>query len=202
MNACNPVPRVTTSARPRPATPAEVFDLGPSLEPLTISTPAADSGFFAELFQRCRAGEISEAASYQAPTSSNPMIDPVYLEAQRAALGPDDYDREFNAAFTSGSAAFIEPERVRECTQEWLEALPGDGREWVVSIDPSFSETPPRSPSSDAAGVIATASSWGIRGAGSLRRRGSRSGVLAPRTRPGSSMWFRRWLPYAVATAS
>ena len=70
------------------------------------------------------------------------MIDPVYLEAQRAALGPDDYDREFNAAFTSGSAAFIEPERVRECTQEWLEALPGDGREWVVSIDPSFSRDP------------------------------------------------------------
>ena len=103
--------------------------------------PSGDSNFFAEMYQRCRGGDPS-AAAYNAETAANPLIDPAYLEAQEAALGPEDFDREFRAAFVSGSAAFIDLERVRACVCDWKETLPADGRSWIASFDPAFSRDP------------------------------------------------------------
>ena len=42
------------------------------------------------------------------------MIDAAYLAAQEAALGYDDFRREFGAEFVAGGASFLEAERLRE----------------------------------------------------------------------------------------
>lgn len=104
-----------------------------------ISTPAGTANLFAELWHKAHAGELPQAAAFYAPTSANPMIDPAYLEAQRAALGLDEFDREFNASFASGTGTYMSAESIRDCVQDWKEVLPSDGRDWVVSFDPSFS---------------------------------------------------------------
>ncbi len=106
---------------------------------IAISTPSGSAGFFAEMFQKCRGGEIPGAAAYSAPTSANPLIDGEYLQAQEAALGADDFDREFRAVFTAGGAAYIDAERLRECVADWHEVRPTDGRDWIASFDPAFS---------------------------------------------------------------
>ena len=107
-----------------------------------ISTPAGTSGLFAELWHKARNGEIPEAGAYTAPTSANPLIDRSYLAAQEAALGSDDYDREFNAIFAAGGLGFFEPDRVREVTGDWREVLPSDGTDWRAAIDPAFTRDP------------------------------------------------------------
>jgi hypothetical protein len=120
-----------------------VAQFGPLGKVVCISTPSSDAGLFAELYAKARTGELGEhAAAFHAPTSANPAVDKAYLETQEAALGTDDFDREFNAIFSSGSAAFIEPERIRDCVQDWRECLPEDGTGWVASFDPAFSRDP------------------------------------------------------------
>lgn len=106
---------------------------------IAISTPSGSAGFFAEMFQKCRGGEIPGAAAFSAPTSANPLIDAEYLQAQEAALGPDDFDREFRAVFTAGGAAYVDAERLRHCVADWQEVLPTEGRDWIASFDPAFS---------------------------------------------------------------
>jgi phage terminase large subunit-like protein len=109
---------------------------------IAISTPAGTSGLFAELWQKANGGELPEAAAYTAPTSKNPLVDPVYLAAQEAALGPDDFDREFNAVFTTGGLGFFEPDRLRAVVGNWKEVLPADGTDWRCAIDPAFARDP------------------------------------------------------------
>jgi phage terminase large subunit-like protein len=109
---------------------------------IAISTPAGTSGLFAELWQKARGGELPEAAAYTAPTSKNPLVDPAYLAAQEAALGPDDFDREFNAVFTAGGLGFFEPDRLRAVVGNWKEVLPADGTDWRCAIDPAFARDP------------------------------------------------------------
>ena len=118
---------------------------------VAISTPAGDGGFFAELFQKCRGGEIEGAAAFHAPSSDNPAISQEYLAAQEVALGDEDYRREFLAEFTAGGSGFFDPDRVRACLADWKETLPGDATGWVASFDPPSAATRPRSRSSAAA---------------------------------------------------
>ena len=49
-------------------------------------------------------------------------------------LGHDDFRREFGAEFIAGGATFIENSAIRECVADWREALPADGRDWVLAL--------------------------------------------------------------------
>jgi phage terminase large subunit-like protein len=70
------------------------------------------------------------------------MLSAEYLAAQEAALGDEDYRREFLAEFTAGGATFIEPDRIRACVGDWKETLPGDATGWIAAFDPAFSKDP------------------------------------------------------------
>ena len=107
-----------------------------------ISTPLGQDGTFAELYAKARNGEIPGAAAFHAPTSANPMIDGDYLAAQEAALGYDDFRREFGAEFLAGGMSFIEPARIRDVVADWQEALPTDGAGWVLAFDAAFASDP------------------------------------------------------------
>lgn len=109
---------------------------------VVISTPFGGDGFFAELYAKARNGELAGAAAFHAPTSANPMVDGDYLAAQEAALGFDDFRREFGAEFVAGGSSFIEAARIRDVVADWREALPGDGRGWVLAFDAAFASDP------------------------------------------------------------
>ena len=97
---------------------------------------------FAELYAKARNGEIASAVAFHAPTSANPRVDKTYLEEQEAVLGHDDFRREFGAEFIAGGASFIENSAIRECVADWREALPADGRDWVLAFDAAFASDP------------------------------------------------------------
>lgn len=80
---------------------------------------------FASLWQKADTGQIKGAAAFQAPTARNPMIDADFLAAEEAALGPDDFRREFGAEFIAGGGAFFDSEEIRAVSQGWKELLPG-----------------------------------------------------------------------------
>ena len=109
---------------------------------VVISTPMGDSGLFSDLYAKARNGEIEQAESFHATTADNPLIDGAYLQAQEAALGHDDFRREFGAEFTGGGAAFLDGDRVRDCVMDWRECLPGDGTGWVLGFDAAFASDP------------------------------------------------------------
>jgi hypothetical protein len=109
---------------------------------VVISTPMGDSGLFSELYAKARGGEIENAEAFHAPTSDNPLIDASYLAAQEAALGSDDYRREFGAQFVGGGSSFMDAGRIRECVADWQECLPGDGTGWVLGFDAAFASDP------------------------------------------------------------
>jgi phage terminase large subunit-like protein len=108
---------------------------------VAVSTPLGEN-LFSELYAKAKNGEIPEASAFHAPAWANPMVDASYLTAQEIALGADDYRREFGAEFIAGGSAFLEDSAIRACVGEWRERLPGDGRGWVASFDPSFSRDP------------------------------------------------------------
>jgi hypothetical protein len=118
---------------------AQFGDLG---RVVVISTPFGSDGLFAELFAKASNGELPKAAAFHAPTSANPMVDADYLAAQEAALGSDDFRREFGAEFIAGGASFIEAARVREVVADRDELLPSDALRWVCALDPAFSNDP------------------------------------------------------------
>jgi hypothetical protein len=109
---------------------------------VVCSTPLGADGLFAELFAKARNGEIPYAAAFHAPTAANPLIDSEYLVAQEAALGYDDFRREFEAEFVAGGASFIEQTRIRDVVASWREALPGDATGWVLGFDAAFASDP------------------------------------------------------------
>ena len=109
---------------------------------VVISTPLGSDGLFAELYAKAQNGEIASAVAFHAPTSANPRVDQTYLEEQEAMLGHDDYRREFEAEFIAGGASFIENSAIRECVADWREALPPDGRDWVLGFDAAFASDP------------------------------------------------------------
>jgi phage terminase large subunit-like protein len=119
-----------------------VIQFGKFGKVVAISTPLGSDNLFADLYAKARGGEIPEAAAFHAPSWANPQVDEAYLEAQRVALGTDDFAREFGAEFVSGGASFIEESAIRACVAEWREVMPGDGRHWTVAFDPSFSSDP------------------------------------------------------------
>jgi hypothetical protein len=121
---------------------------------VVISTPLGSDGLFAELHAKAGNGELAAAEAFHAPTSDNPMIDAVYLDGQEAALGYDDFRREFGAEFIAGGASFLEHARVRDVVRDWRELLVTDiARGAVLAFDPSFASDP-------AAAVVVGADPW------------------------------------------
>jgi hypothetical protein len=107
------------------------------------STPLGSDGMFAELFAKAQGGEIPGAVAFHAPTSDNPLIAADYLAAQEAALGFDDFRREFGAEFIAGGASFFEESRLRDVVaDDESEFLAGDGTGWVLALDPAFASDP------------------------------------------------------------
>ncbi len=107
-----------------------------------ISTPMGSDGKFAELWQKAHTGQIKGGGAFQAPTSDNPLVDQDFLAAEEAALGPDDFRREFGAEFIAGGGAFFDEEEVRSVSQPWKELLPTDAKGWLLAIDPSSARDP------------------------------------------------------------
>ena len=98
---------------------------------------------FASLWQKADTGQIKGAAAFQAPTARNPMIDADFLAAEEAALGPDNFRREFGAEFIAGGGAFFDSEEIRAVSQDWKELLPGDAKSWSLAIDPASGKRDP-----------------------------------------------------------
>src|SRR5436309_9488936 len=70
------------------------------------------------------------------------MIDPEFLAAEEAALGPDDFRREFGAEFIAGGGQFFDSEEIRAVSPGWKELLPTDAKGWLMAIDPSEKSNP------------------------------------------------------------
>lgn len=64
------------------------------------------------------------------------------LAGYEAALGSDDFAREYGAEFLSGGSSFIEASRIRDVVADWRECLPADGRDWVLAFDAAFASDP------------------------------------------------------------
>jgi hypothetical protein len=119
------------------ATPS-VATFAPYGRVVVTSTPWG-SNLFSELHTRAENGEISGAVAFHETTARmNPQVTPEFLEAQRAALGDDDFAREYEAAFLSGAGSFFDMGRVRECVGDWKEALPSDCEAWILALDPAL----------------------------------------------------------------
>jgi len=103
---------------------------------LFISTPQGRNWFW-RLWMRGQSGD-PEWASWQFPTSSNPYIDPVEIEAARASLPERVFAQEYEADFSLSEGVFF---------PEWSEAkhvipvhtIPKDWVRWIA-IDWGFAD--------------------------------------------------------------
>lgn len=110
---------------------------------VVLSTPAGDAGLFARLHHQAASGELPQAVAFRAPTSANPAVDRQWLAQQEAALGPDDFKREYGAEFIAGGAGFFDPEAVRACVASWREADPYHAAtDWTAGFDAGFERDP------------------------------------------------------------
>jgi hypothetical protein len=132
-----------TARRVWAAMTPSVAQFGPKGRIVVVSTPAGDSGLFARLHHQASTGELPHAVAFQAPTSANPAVDREWLAQQEAALGADDYRREFGAEFIAGGAGFFDTEAVRACVAPWREADPFHAAtRWEAGFDAGFERDP------------------------------------------------------------
>lgn len=97
---------------------------------LLISTPRG-KGYFYDLWRR---GQDRDAAyaSWNCPTSTNPLLDKALVEAERARLPERVFAQEYGAEFLEGSGAVFR--NVRECaTGAWAE--PEKDRRYDAGLD-------------------------------------------------------------------
>jgi hypothetical protein len=132
-----------TAQRVWAAMTPSVAQFGPAAKIVVVSTPAGDFGHFATLYHKAATGELPNAVAFHAKTADNPAVDRAWLAQQEAALGPDDFRREFGAEFVAGGAGFFEPESVRSCVQPWREADHFHaGDRWTAGFDAGFERDP------------------------------------------------------------
>jgi terminase large subunit-like protein len=104
---------------------------------LAISTPFGHN-LFATLHAKAANGELPNAAAFQAGTSDmNPKIDATFLKGERVLLGPADFAREYEASFESSGVSFFDPAELQEVLVKPRQALPDEGRGWLLAIDPA-----------------------------------------------------------------
>jgi len=107
---------------------------------VAISTPLGSDGLFAEIFQKAKSGELPTAEAFHAAAEDNPLIDREFLRGQEAALGSDDYRREYGAEFLAGGASFLEVDRLAEVVADRQELPREAGTDWRAALDPSFAK--------------------------------------------------------------
>lgn len=102
---------------------------------LFISSPAGRGNWFHGLWTR--AHELPGWAAWQAPSWTNPYLDPTEIESARVELGAAIFAQEYGAEFIDH--ATLQPFRA-----EWLvdaETVPGPRDLWtVIGIDPAISK--------------------------------------------------------------
>jgi|GEM_PF-921392 len=162
--------RVWNAVRPSLATFSEEGRL------LAISTPFGDN-LFARLHAKARNGELPGAAAFTATTAEmNPRVSAEFLEQERLLLGPQDFEREYEAVFAAAAGNFFEDDAVRAVVGRHRELSPEQGTHWVVGFDPSFSVDPSaaavvgRSKADREQLVVARVERWVPTRAGKLRR--------------------------------
>jgi len=162
--------RVWNAVRPSLATFGEHGRL------VAISTPFGDN-LFARLHAKARNGELPGAASFTATTAEmNPRVSAEFLEQERLLLGPQDFEREYEAVFGAGAGNFFEDDAVRAVVGRHRELSAEQGTHWVVGFDPSFSVDPSaaavvgRSKADREQLVVARVERWVPTRAGKLRR--------------------------------
>jgi len=162
--------RVWNAVRPSLATFGEHGRL------VAISTPFGDN-LFARLHAKARNGELPGAASFTATTAEmNPRVSAEFLEQEKLLLGPQDFEREYEAVFGAGAGNFFEDDAVRAVVGRHRELSAEQGTHWVVGFDPSFSVDPSaaavvgRSKADREQLVVARVERWVPTRAGKLRR--------------------------------
>jgi hypothetical protein len=91
---------------------------------LLISTPRG-KGWFYELWRRGQNGAEPDHDSWNAPSWTNPHLDPQVIEAERGRLPERVFRQEYGGEFLEGSGAVFR--YVRECaTGEWCDPVEGE----------------------------------------------------------------------------
>ncbi len=97
-----------------------------------ISTPAGRNWFW-RLWQRCMDGHDHEWQGWQLPTSDNPYIAPVEIEAARLSLPERVFRQEYLAEFLDDAGGIFR--RVMECATAVALDGPASGRVYVAGVD-------------------------------------------------------------------
>ena len=97
-----------------------------------LSTPKGRNGFW-QMWEWGRDPAMTEWASWQMPTASNPFIDPAEVEAMRASLPERTYEQEILAAFIEDAGGVFR--RVREAATADREDSRNLDDEYVVGVD-------------------------------------------------------------------
>ncbi len=106
------------------------------------STPYGSDGFFPAMFEQAASGELPDAIAQQASTAeANPMIDPGFLEAERAR-DPDGFAGEYEAQFVGSGSNYLDATRVDAALAERGELEPSACARWIAGLDPAFSSDP------------------------------------------------------------
>jgi len=170
---------------------------------VVASTPAGSAGFFADLYARASSGELEGAASYHATTQeANPTIGAEFLASERVALGEEAFRSEYEASFEGGLGLFFSDEELREIVREQADALPEDGRGWLLALDPSSGGGDPFAavlvgrdarPGYEGRLLVGGVHSW-------KPRQGTRR-KLSRRSRAERDLWLDRVLDQVAAVA-
>jgi hypothetical protein len=97
---------------------------------LLISTPKG-KGYFYDLWRRGQDRD-AEYASWNYPSTTNPLLDKALIEAERTRLPERVFRQEYEAEFLEGSGAVFR--NVRDCATGELQA-PVRDRRYVAGVD-------------------------------------------------------------------
>jgi len=109
---------------------------------IVSSTPAGDSGLFADLYKRADSGEIEDAVAHHASSAeANPTLSADFLRRE-FERDPESFGAEYEAKFLSGGGAFLDRDRIIDAIQLPGELEPSAAEGWVAGLDPAFSSDP------------------------------------------------------------
>ena len=125
----------------RALTPS-MLQFGADARVVVSSTPFGEGGFFAELFDRVRSGEIADAEAQRFSSMEvNPTLDAELLERERLR-DPDAYRGEILAEFVGSGGAYIDASRLAEAVVDRGELDRRDASGWMLGLDLGFASDP------------------------------------------------------------
>jgi len=109
---------------------------------LVASTPYGSDGLFANLFDRARDAEISDAAAHHATSAEmNPSLDSDFLRAE-FERDPDNFGAEYEARFLGSGGAFLRSDRIAAAVDERDELDRLEAIDLLAGLDPGFTNDP------------------------------------------------------------